>query len=418
MDTDKVFFAIATAVALIAHSTVRMSLVQSCSRLWTAFSPLGLVVLSAGLTDVSAADAENPLPQILRDWEKRRQDVAMVAYKFSGTRTWHQGGMRPVSEPYEDSGPDENPPFGLRPGEEKKVTVSWLPTQDIVVPCDYDVTLDFHNNRCRLLRDDATAFPIDGNPALVERYKVLEVGDAGACSCHIIENTSRAIDKQPQPLVNFMIQRGDIELIPPSSFHDSHYWPLFFGSGVVPTGDQRVKAVLVAPTNDAGAFIFEGYGTEQGRRCVVLRVEYRKRYSTTTRYWIDVEHDSSVIKYTVELGDLLTTCSITNGLATGRWLPQSWFTTSVRGRKLQRTEAMMVARTTLFTNISSDVFVLKPTEGMFVQEYEYYREPVTRDRSYRMRRYRLASGGERAEQSGRFYHHNEETGRIREGDIR
>ena len=46
---------------------------------------------------------------------------------------------------------------------------------------------------------------------------------------------------------------------------------------------------------------------------------------------------------------------------------------------------------------------------MFVQ--------VTRDDSYRMYRYRLASSGERAEQSGRFYHYNEETGRIREGAI-
>ena len=186
---------------------------QRCSRLLTAFSPLGLVVLlSAGLTDVSAADTENPLPQILRDWEKRRQDVAMVGYKFSGVRTWHRGGMRPLSEPGED------------------------------VPCDYDVTLDFQNNRCRLSRDDATSFPIDGNPALLDRYKVLEVGDAGVCYCHIIENTRGAADKRPRPLAaNFMIMRGDVELIPVSSFQDMNYWPLFFGSGVIPTGDQRLK---------------------------------------------------------------------------------------------------------------------------------------------------------------------------------
>ncbi|HEX5222869.1 MAG TPA: hypothetical protein VFZ59_25155 [Verrucomicrobiae bacterium] len=319
--------------------------------------------------------------------------------------------MRPVSEPPADTGPDENPPFGLRPGE-KKVAVKWLPTEDILVPCDYEITLDFQNNRCRLLRDDAAAFPVEGNPALVHRYKVLEAGNAGVGCAHILADPSRSA---AQPLVDFMIQRGDSELMPPSSLSDNNYQPLFFGSGVVPTGDQRVKTVLLAPTNDAGAFIVEGYGTEQGRRCVILRVEYRKRYSQTRRYWVDVERDSAVIKYTLELGDLLTTCNITNGLISGRWLPQSWTATSVRGRKLYETEAMVVSRTTLFTNIASEVFVLKPTEGMFVQEYEYYREPVTRDRSYRMYRYRLASGGKRAEPSGRFYHYNEETGRIRKG---
>jgi len=148
----------------------------------------------------------------------------------------------------------------------------------------------------------------------------------------------------------------------------------------------------------------------------VMRVEYHGRYTAVYRYWIDLERDSATLKYSSDLGGYSTTFVVSNQLTSGIWLPCGWTVIELRRGKEIRTDSVVVSAA-LHTTLPDEEFILKPVPGMFVEEYEHFREAETGDSSHRRTNYRLNANGERTEQSKRFYHYNKTTGRVREGII-
>ena len=169
---------------------------------------------------------------------------------------------------------------------------------------------------------------------------------------------------------------------------------------MVPSKNQLIKTVNIGPENDASAFTFEGYHTEHGRRFAVLRVDYSKYYDQTTRYWIDLEQDSAIVKYTTELrGSYGTICNIQYGSTAGFWLPQRWTTTNFHDGRTNNTVTIAVTDTVLPTEIASERFVLTPLPGMYVEEEELSRDSLTRELVVQKSYYRLNANGDKSEQS-------------------
>ena len=339
----------------------------------------------------------NPLPKILRDWEKRRKDIGLITYRFSGAQTWLRGSFTRVVPQSTANLIDENPPWGKDSPEQRQPTTNLPaenPPHDVTGKVSSTVTLDFKNNRCRVEKE---VDYYNNLSQLLENIKAIEIGKEGVASVHILAGISPNPSK---PKVDFLITRGSLKLIPSSSFHDVYFWPLFFASGVVPTKRQHVKTVNIGPENDASAFRFEGYRTERGRRFAVLRVDYSKYYDQTSRYWVDLEHDSAIVKFTTELrGSYGTICNIEYGSTAGFWLPQRWTTTNFHDGRTNNTVTIAVTETALPTKIASDRFVLKPLPGMHVEEVELNRDPLTRELVVQKSYYRLHADGSKGEQS-------------------
>lgn len=344
-----------------------------------------VIVLFALVPLVGVAEeslAENPLPKILRDWAKRRQDVGLVQYRFSGTRTWPRGAFtEKIFPPHLRPGyVQEAPPFS-KPSAEDYLPVTKAPPednplQDVTGVIKSTVTLDFNNNRCRVESENDL---FNNLSRLLEHYRANYVGNEGVNSAHILQG----VPNPPlAPLEDFLVQQGDHSLIPASCFQEVYYYPLFFASGVVPTGDQRVKVTDIAPEVDSQAFKFEGYSTVDGRRCAHFRVDYEKRYSQTTDYWIDLGQDSAIVKYTSQLGSgkgNLVILQIDYAASGSMWLPKRWTTTSTAySGKASIVESIIVSDVARLTNVSSETFVLKPSPGMYVKEYDYKREAKTK----------------------------------------
>ena len=170
---------------------------------------------------------------------------------------------------------------------------------------------------------------------------------------------------------------------------------------MVPIQNQRIKTVIVNPTNDASAFMFECYRAEQGRRLAVLRVDYSDTYAATTRYWVDLEHDSAIVKHTREFGvggDALR-CSIDYRLTAGVWLPNHWVTTYFGNRgRTNFVGSFTVWEVTPLISITSDQFVLKPSPGMHVRETRHSRDPRTKEMVLEESWYQLDAAGGKNEQ--------------------
>lgn len=338
----------------------------------------------------------NPLPKILRDWDKRRKEISLVTYRFSGAQTWLRGSFSRVVPQSTANLIDENPPWGKDSSEQSPPTTNLPvenPPHDVTGNVSSTVTLDFRNNRCRVEREVDFYNDLDRR---LENFRVFETGEGGVNSMHIFAG----VPSNPSKPKDFIITRGSLELIPSSSFEHDYYRPLFFASGVVPTKDQRVKTVNIGPENDASAFTFEGYRTERGRRCAVLRVDYSKYYDQTTRYWIDLEYDSAIVKFTTELrGSYGTICNIQYESTAGFWLPQRWTMTNFFDGRTNNTVAIAVTETALPKKIASDRFVLKPLPGMHVEEVALSRDPLSRELVVQRSYYRLNTDGSKGEQS-------------------
>lgn len=323
---------------------------------------LALLFGFAAWADHSVTSAEdNPLPRILRDWEKRRQDVGLVVYRYSGTRTWPQGAYNDMTARAEKSSSAD--------------ATADNPEKDVTGIVKISATLDFRNNRCRIESEEDDYFP---SRRALYRMRLLTVGNEGIRTTQILEKTEPTAQK-----VDFVIAKGDAqsEFILDRRYH----LPMVFASGVVPTRDQRVKESNFALEVDSEAFAFERYTEEQGRTLAVLRVDDfgHGGYRATNHYWVDLERNSAIVKYTGKLGESGSNGSVLNieyGLTDGVWLPTRWTRTyiGVYGRK-GVTESVTVSETARLSNVSNETFVVKPSPGMQVVEYEYSRDSQSKE---------------------------------------
>jgi len=351
-----------------------------------------LVVIGLVLSDGSfgaqpgrEAKQENPLPRILRDWASRRQNVKLITYRFSGTLTWPQGGFtEPSEEPSSTpvSAPVENP------------------LQDVTGMISSTVVLDFQNNRCRVEREHDR---YDNANRLPYHLRLIEVGNGGVSYSQVLENTDPSLRRTPNKRVDFLIKKGARGLVPASSFDLGYFAPLFFASGVVPTADQRAKTVNFGFENNPNSFVFEGYTTEQGRRLAIMRDDFNDRNIVTkNRYWIDLENESAIVKFTHQLGGNpgdISTCTIQYGVTAGIWLPNHWTTIYKSKARTYLTESIAVSETTILRNIEPENFVLNPSAGMHIQEDDYRRDPQTKGLVVYTSSYRLNPDGSKSGQS-------------------
>lgn len=239
-----------------------------------------LFAIPAMADEPAGTSDENPLPRILRDWAKRRQDVGLVTYRYAGTRTWPQGAYNDMAAWIEKSASTN--------------TTADNPEKDVTGIVKIKATLDFRNNRCRIESEEDDYFPLR---RALYRMRLLTLGNDGIRTTQILEKNEPAAK-----WVDFVISKGNVQ---PEFLLDRRYhFPMLFASGVVPTKDQRVKEGNFALEVNSDAFVFERYTKEQGRTLAVLRVDGPGHggYRATNHYWVDVERNSAIVKYTEKLG--------------------------------------------------------------------------------------------------------------------
>ena len=158
---------------------------------------------------------------------------------------------------------------------------------------------------------------------------------------------------------------------------------------------------MVNPTNDTSAFTFEGYRTEHGRQLALLRVDYDAGYTLITRYWVDLERDSAIVKITSELNSgYVSISSIQYGLTGGIWLPNHWTTTTFGNRGMtNHVGSFSVSEVTPLSRIAGESFVQNQSTRMYVWETELSRDPRTRELVVEDSWYRLRADGSKSEQS-------------------
>lgn len=201
---------------------------------------LGLLILAESNRSlgVESSVADNPLPKILRDWEKRREEISLITYRFSGTQTWQRSAYTKTlqemqeKQPSEANSIDEDPPFPKFSADQLRPRPIGPPDENpstnITGMVSCSVTLDFKNNRCRIEaeEDDYNHFYRS-----LEHYRSVTTGNEGLASTRLPDGRWSGYASKPQP--NFQIYKGDPTLTPQGTFEHVYYRPLFFASGVV-----------------------------------------------------------------------------------------------------------------------------------------------------------------------------------------
>lgn len=321
-------------------------------------------------------DQRNPLPQVIRDWEKRRLDFCVVTYRLSGTRTWPENAFSEWARSFSYLKLNTN-----------------NPPNDVTGVVSFAGTLDFRNDRCRIENDEEEYDPASRS---LDRLRMLVVGAAGICSKHILMRTG-------EKKVDFVVTRGlkQPELI----LARPHNLPLLFASGVVPVKLQRPREINFAVQLKPEAFVFEGYVEQQGKKLAVLRVDDYENtsYRATNHYWVDLERDSAVVKFTSQLGTaIVADLEIEYVSVGGGWLPAKWTRNySVEGVK-RLVETIRVEEARQHDDLPADLFVLSPTANMRVREYEYTRSKESNEMLVMEHDYTMDASSNKSQVSSRL----------------
>lgn len=321
------------------------------------FSLLFLLTITFGVSMHAWADIantnRNPISKILSDWSIRKRDAGIVSYRYTGSTTWPIGAFNYLLQPNEllTTNSEENLPK--------------LETKGVL---SLTATLDFRNSRCRI---DCVEEKFEPFMRIVSRWHLLTAGHDLVRATQILEKAD--VDKQKK--VDFTIMKGEKQ--PEYILNKGYNAPLLFGSGVVPTKNQRVKEIAMSPENDQNAFIFTGYLEEPGRTLAVLRVDAFETYKQTNYYWVDLASDSAIVKYVEKNGDSQHTMHIDYDLTDGFWMPKRWtryFEPSPGTTNFVQT--IEVSEFKRLASVSSEDFILHPTNGMYVKEYDYTVAPT------------------------------------------
>lgn len=329
--------------------------------------PMLVMAFSVQSLNAEAPSNSSPLPKILRDWEKRGREISAVTYVLSGTKTWSRDGT--------------------------------LSSTQVTGELSAVVALDFKNNRCRL-ESVIPDYAIDARR--LYEIRTISVGAEGKTTVHILQNTDPHL-KQTE-IEDFLILKGNAEMIPASRMGDSCFYPIFHASGVIPTAQHRVKTSNINPGLTSEAFVFEGYETNQGRSLAKLRVDYNQRYQQTNWYLVDLERDSAVVKTIVQTGVAtngpLTIREVDYSFTNGFWLPHQWSAMHYgMGGILQLAEKVLASEIRVQATFPDNIFALAPTPGMKVLEIDHQLDLATQRLVVQKSNYRLNSAGAIEQQS-------------------
>jgi hypothetical protein len=349
------------SLKLMALTFVAFMPAKRFSRLIT-IALLSLMLFSMQPLHAETSLDPNPLPKILQDWEKRGREISAVEYVLSGTRTWPRDGAS----------------FSAM------VTGAFSAT----------ITLDFNRNRCRL-ESTIPDYAVDARQ--LYKIRTVHVGAGGKTAVRILENTDP--DLKQKKIEDFLILKGNPEMIPPSRMGDGCFVPIFYASGVVPTSQHRVKTSNINPGLTPEAFVFEGYETNQGRPLAKLRLDYVQRFRQTNWFLVDLERDSAIVKTITQTGVAtngpLTIREIEYRLMNGFWMPSQWSAMWYgMGGELHEVEAISVTSVRQLAQVADDLFELSPSPGMKVLEIDHQLDPATQRLVVERNNYRLSAAGE------------------------
>ncbi len=311
--------------------------------------------IECALTGIAAAQATDPIRQIIADWEKRRAALPVVQYRMTGTRLWPRGAFNEYLDEAIPGPNRENPATDLR----GKVTRT--------------VLLDFPGNRHRIEWDDEEYGNLTFAPY---RVRVTHACDGRVAYSHIHENSDPKLGvNQAKRHVDMMISRGEMWSGP----FDFAYLPLFLGHGVICFDSKvRVRPGLLAPKANAADFIYRGQGQYAGRQCAILRTA--KTGSFESEFWIDRERDSAVVKIinNPDSESVQGIVEIKYRETPHGWLVSGWTHLSFHDSQLHFIEKIDIQRITANPPAKESDFTIKTLPGMYIQDItdgnsSYYR---------------------------------------------
>ena len=347
--------------------------------LW--FSCIGLTTTCALSAAADTLTRTNPLPQIFRDWAKRRQENNQINYEYAVVRLWPKGAFN-----------------NFRPAQGALASSGDNPSTNTTGMVRISAALDFDNNRCRIDTDEEDYQP---NRNVLYRFRMLVVGSDHVCYKQILLRTEPVKTK-----VDFVITSGEMQ--PDLILSRPYNLPIILASGVVPVKKQRVKEVHFALALDSEAFFFEGF-VDGIPSTAVLRVDdFENGYSATNRYWVDLSRASAIVRYESQIGSSNGNTSATEIAykpVEDTWLPSGWQrTASVRG-VTKVVESARVTAIGLQKAFSNELFILSPTTGMFVKEYHYGgRDTVSKEIQVTDTQYLITQSGMKTNQKS--WHQN------------
>lgn len=310
-------------------------------------------VIPTTLVGAAGALRQDPLPSILENWDRRRNHLNCLEWHFAGTR------------------------IGSRERDKGAAT----PSKTVEGKLDITARFNFQENRFyRKAAVDSYFGSTDG----VDQNSTITVAFGGAIRSRILPGS---VDLKTSG-VDFVVHKGEPREMPTGDV-DLYYWrPIFWASGIVPTKNQPVTAVLFPSSNTASAFVFKGFEAIDGRELALFSVDSFHFSSSLTkvtnyvRYWIDMERDSAIVRAVAESGvpGVQTTgyqIDVDYRPQLKTWLPSRWVVRETLNGKTTVTEMLKVVQVDAIADDSPSHYALEPEPEMRVYETDTRRDPIS-----------------------------------------
>jgi hypothetical protein len=294
----------------------------------------------------SVAEDDRVVRQILAAWEARQQAVDRIQYVASGETTIMKGAYSDILSEFSE----------FAPGTE-------MPEHDYTYPVEIGLLIDFENGRVRLDMDRASA---DFERLGFYRHVTSLLHDGKNLQLFSPNSQNPRSHKG-----EYKGQSYHVDLVLHGSnydrpFFETQHLPLLFGHGLTSAIDPRDGLKM---SMRGGQWRAIGHAEAAGRRMVVLRSVPIGHTSIYNEYWVDVERDSAIVRWTVSSDDV--PASITEIAYEARnslWLPSEWVYRGYVGGNLDRVDRITRVLVTLEPAVSRSDFSITPSSGMVVHD--------------------------------------------------
>jgi hypothetical protein len=282
------------------------------------------------------------LQAIFADWSARRERFTTVRHTLQGETTVSQGAMNDIKE-------------AIFPSDE--IPAGDIPFKDINYPTATTCMIDFERGFVRI-EHRASQFRLPAT--LVPTYDVrMFAGEWKQCYRPRAENPERRENVLAPELTN-----GKEMPVYSDGFFDASLRPLLYAHGFVPgSSDPR----RLSEPADYSRLYGVGQAEHEGRTCAVLRLRPLEETELVQEFWVDVERDSAVVRFSRSRDSLdgpVTTVSYRETPA--GWMPERWTIESIGGRR----ETVRLVTTERNPDLSGVTFAMKPTVGMIFKQGE------------------------------------------------